>query len=191
MILFADDEGFFVKDVTSGFLFACSDKIFNCVFKYNLESSRESQLALLVLFKNTNHTLLTSLRTRNKRESGDEDKSTRYEEDQDVCSVKPLQIMLTDIVEISVVAPLIYSANTCSGSCNWHPNMSYDMSFVENAIFKQFQKIINQTLTRDGRFHICCAPTKYRPLSILYIDHKGYIHFKQLPKMGVTACGCL
>lgn len=195
LIIFADEESyenFIVKDATSDFFLSCTENMIDCGFKYDLNSpEREPKLALLVLFENMNHTLLTALRTRNKRESGNGEKNLRYQGNgnSNECSVDPFVVNFTEIYwDGWLMYPSSYHANICSGSC---VSNFYDDTFVGHSIVKQSYKIYKDNYKRDKRFGVCCAPTEYKPLTLLYLNRHGNIVMKQIAKMSVSACGCV
>lgn len=101
------------------------------------------------------------------------------------CSLKPLEVDLKSVGwEGSVISPLSYQANYCSGSC------SFPLSQGENPTNHATVLTILARKTDQEVPAACCVPKKMESLTILYFDSDGSVVLKTFPQMSVKSCGC-
>lgn len=97
------------------------------------------------------------------------------------CQRHPLYIDFSELYGENnfVIAPSGFDAFYCSGECA--PNR-FPMS---HAYFQNQIHLVNSTVPPP-----CCAPSKLRAISMLYLDDDGNTHKEDLAGMSVESCGC-
>ena len=102
-----------------------------------------------------------------------------------MCSLKSLEVNLKEVGwGRTVISPLSYQANYCSGSC------SFPLSLAENPTN---HATVLTILSRKAGLDLpaaCCVPKKMDSLTILYFDTDGSVVLKTFPQMSVKSCGC-
>lgn len=99
------------------------------------------------------------------------------------CRKNPLYVNFQDIGWKGwIVAPDGYVANYCAGECN------YPLSY--NATNHASVQALVNTLNPDTAPAPCCAPTKLKPISVLFLDDCDNIVLKKYHDMIVESCGC-
>ena len=83
-----------------------------------------------------------------------------------------------------ILAPTGYQANYCTGRCTRNP-LPFDLMNKHSTVISEFVRS-----NRNTEIQFCCAPKKYAPVSIIYIDISGNIIQTQLPDMSVEECAC-
>uniref|UniRef100_A0A0N4ZS78 TGF_BETA_2 domain-containing protein n=1 Tax=Parastrongyloides trichosuri TaxID=131310 RepID=A0A0N4ZS78_PARTI len=83
-----------------------------------------------------------------------------------------------------VIAPRGYEASYCDGSCTFPLNSN--MNTTNHAIITTLLHIIDPTRTEPAK----CAPTKLKPMKILFIDDNSNVVIKRYQAMMVMECGC-
>lgn len=179
-------RNYVVTDVTRDFLHVCGRHAFNCVYRHNYKAlGQDHTIGQLVVFENMNRTMLSTIKTRDKRETTESYKH-HGGGSRKGCSVQPWVVNFTDIGwDGWLVLPPSYQANTCSGHC--HLDSTIDL-FSSLALVKKGYQIAGHK--RSKALHVCCAPTEYKPLTLLYMTKSGTVSVKQVSRMKVTACGC-
>ena len=107
------------------------------------------------------------------------------------CSVRPFHV---DFAEMGwddwILLPKEYNANYCAGQCGdmaSPSSLKTHHSRILESLMSTFH--VSKGVQTRGRGY-CCSPTKYSPLSILYIDNFNNIVKADIPKMIVEECGC-
>ncbi|XP_040846192.1 inhibin beta E chain [Ochotona curzoniae] len=85
-----------------------------------------------------------------------------------------------------ILQPEGYQLNYCSGQCPPHLAGSPGIAASFHSAVFSLLKANNPWPTGTS----CCVPTARRPLSLLYLDHKGNVVKTDVPDMVVEACGC-
>lgn len=166
----------------------CGKHILSCAYKIN-PKKLESKFTMgkLVLYENMNHTLLTSLRTRQKRDLVIEGMDTVNTTDG--CKVRPWHVKLTEIGMDFVVAPESFYSNICSGKCRINKESEL---FTGHALVKSFySSSVHGDVEPDEKLCVHCSPTEYEPLTMVYITKHDTVAFKRLRGAIVKSCGCL
>ena len=102
-----------------------------------------------------------------------------------MCGLKPLEVNLKEVGwGRTVISPLSYQANYCSGSC------SFPLSQGENPTNHATVLTILARKTGLEVPEACCVPKKMESLTILYFDSDGSVVLKTFPQMSVKSCGC-
>uniref|UniRef100_A0AC35U7W8 TGF_BETA_2 domain-containing protein n=1 Tax=Rhabditophanes sp. KR3021 TaxID=114890 RepID=A0AC35U7W8_9BILA len=103
------------------------------------------------------------------------------------CGKKLMKINFSEIGWGSkVIAPKVFHANYCAGSCSFPLNR--DVNPSNHAIFQSLMHSIIPNAQVPG---VCCAPETMESLSILYFDETDNVVLKTYPKMIVKSCSCL
>lgn len=84
-----------------------------------------------------------------------------------------------------IVHPKGYELNYCAGEC------SFPLSVSHNATNHATVQVLVSLLNPDSAPPPCCAPTKLKPISVLYFDDRQNIVLKKYHDMIVASCGCL
>ena len=84
-----------------------------------------------------------------------------------------------------IVHPNGYELNYCEGECN------FPLSTHQNATNHATVQVLVNILNPDSAPAPCCAPTKLKPISVLYFDDRENIVLKKFHDMIVASCGCL
>lgn len=110
--------------------------------------------------------------------------------DSSTCCRKKYVIKFKDINHWSewIIEPEGYEANYCAGTCN-----NNDLSFSYHAsVFMALCENNPQKFRETGKKEcLTCAPTEYKPLSVIYLDENKVQVVSRLPGMSVTQCGCI
>lgn len=87
-----------------------------------------------------------------------------------------------------IVEPEGYEANYCNGTCTVSQTTSHHAR-----VFMALCENNPQKFKHTGKIEcLTCAPTAYRPISVIYLDESGIQVVNQgLPGMSVTDCGCV
>ena len=106
------------------------------------------------------------------------------------CSMRPFQVDFSELGwDDWIVFPKGYNANFCAGQCddNTSPrSLKSHHSAILDSLMSTFHVSKGVQMRERG---FCCSPTKYSPLSIIYLD--GYnIVTADIPNMKVEECGC-
>nr|QWX95835.1 TGFbeta ligand [Strongyloides stercoralis] len=83
-----------------------------------------------------------------------------------------------------VIAPRGYEASYCDGSCTFPLNNN--MNATNHAIISTLIHLIDSTRTDPPK----CAPTKLKPMKILFIDDNSNVVIKRYQAMMAIECGC-
>uniref|UniRef100_A0A0N5A3U7 TGF_BETA_2 domain-containing protein n=1 Tax=Parastrongyloides trichosuri TaxID=131310 RepID=A0A0N5A3U7_PARTI len=103
------------------------------------------------------------------------------------CGKKTLKVKFSDIGWGSkVIAPKIFEANYCSGSCSFP--LTRDTRHSNHAII---QSLLYNLKVIPNVPNVCCAAESMDSLTILYFDEQDNVVLKTYPKMSVTSCACL
>lgn len=86
-----------------------------------------------------------------------------------------------------IVEPEGYEANYCNGTCTVNQTTSHHAR-----VFMALCENNPQKFKHTGKMEcLTCAPTAYRPISVIYLDEDGIQVVNHLPGMSVTDCGCV
>lgn len=83
-----------------------------------------------------------------------------------------------------LIAPDGYKAFYCGGDCSFP--LGIHMNATNHAIVQTLVHLINP----DDVPNPCCAPTKFRPITLLYYDDNTSVVLQRFRNMIVHACGC-
>ena len=106
------------------------------------------------------------------------------------CAMTPFQVDFSELGwDDWIVFPKGYNANFCAGQCDdmtSSRSLKTHHSTILDSLMSTFH--VSKGVQMRGRGS-CCSPTKYSPLSIVYLD--GYNIVKaDIPNMIVEECGC-
>jgi len=104
-----------------------------------------------------------------------------------ICSLQPLEVNLKEIGWGStVISPVKYQANYCSGSCSFPMSQAENPSNHATVLSILARKQLGETNIPEA----CCVPRKMDSLTLLYFDVDGSVVLKTYPQMAVKSCGC-
>ncbi|KAA0191691.1 hypothetical protein HAZT_HAZT008363 [Hyalella azteca] len=95
------------------------------------------------------------------------------------CCRFPLPVNFTEHNFDFIVAPKVYMANFCNGTCDY----LYAQQHIHMAMV---QKIHSGTATHGP----CCGAKELMPLNMLYYDHDRKIRFDTINDMIIEKCSC-
>ncbi|XP_028994858.1 growth/differentiation factor 6-A isoform X2 [Betta splendens] len=101
------------------------------------------------------------------------------------CSRKPLLVNFKDLGwDDWIIAPLNYEAHYCDGVCDF-PLRSH-LEPTNHAVIQTLISSMEPGISPPS----CCVPSSLSPISILYIDSRNNVVYKQYEDMVVESCGC-
>ncbi|XP_078351859.1 bone morphogenetic protein 2-like isoform X2 [Oculina patagonica] len=102
-----------------------------------------------------------------------------------LCRKIPLYIDFAKIgYDHFMIVPKGYQANYCDGECPPHPN---HLNYTNHAVvIAHWNERADQPKVKPP----CCAPTKMKPLHVMYQDEDGKTVKKDWQDMIVEECGC-
>ena len=108
--------------------------------------------------------------------------------DSTTCCKEKYFIKFSDIKwDTWIVEPERYEANYCTGTCTVNLSNSHHAR-----VFMALCENNPQKFKATGKTEcLTCAPTAYRPISVIYLDEEGVQVVNHLPGMSVTDCGCV
>ncbi|XP_018012955.1 inhibin beta chain [Hyalella azteca] len=84
-----------------------------------------------------------------------------------------------------ILAPKGYHANFCRGSCD-------SMYQTADSLHTAYAHVMEEArrVREPGAISQCCAPTRFSPMTLIYIDENKSIIKRDVPRMVVEECGC-
>ena len=102
-----------------------------------------------------------------------------------ICRPRSLYIDFRDLGWSDwIVAPMGYNAKYCKGDCPF-PLNEY-LNGTNHAIFQAMANSIDARAVPE----VSCIPTRYAPISVLYIDSQDSVILRRYENMVVDVCGC-
>lgn len=84
-----------------------------------------------------------------------------------------------------ILAPKGYQANYCRGSCD----SIYQTPDSFHSMYAHLLEEMRRVREPDSITH-CCAPTRFSSMTLIYMDERGSIIKRDVPRMVVEECGC-
>ncbi|KAF2359160.1 TGF-beta propeptide, partial [Trinorchestia longiramus] len=84
-----------------------------------------------------------------------------------------------------ILAPSGYHANYCRGSCE-------SLYQTPDSFHSMYAHVVEETRRVREPYSIsqCCAPTRFSPITLIYLDQHKNIIKRDVPRMVVEECGC-
>ncbi|XP_071179616.1 bone morphogenetic protein 15-like [Mytilus edulis] len=185
-------DNYLIKDVTQDFKdhYTSGTDLYEADFDDNAKNNTTPQL---VIFENVNNTLLSSLRSRRRRDISLALQMSNIKDsniNKKLCSLLPWEVNFRDIGwSRSLWHPSSYYANVCSGSCDYNDNATVYSShaYIKNLFIKKFRDKIPNNFELSTN----CSPSSYAPQTIIYLSKHRTIMVKQISRMKVASCSCL
>lgn len=108
------------------------------------------------------------------------DKNTRH------CCKEEFYITFRELEwEDWILVPKGYNANYCRGSCDSIYQIPDSFHSMYSYLLEEMRRVRNSDLIT-----YCCAPTRFSPIALIYVDEQDSIIKRTVPRMVVEECGC-
>ena len=173
------------------FAIASSKAQFAYLFNTNMNQCKKKYENNIAKWKLLQPTILlyVSIKGFNQTEENSDDNQERYRRNlnrayrKGQCQMQNYRVTLDDLGWNDwILAPSEFDFNFCKGRCarfSW-------INITNHAIIQSMLNVLYPRVVPK----LCCVPTRYEPLTMMYVNEQSNVLMKKFEQMVVKECGC-